>query len=409
MSELDALIRAGLRQLADVRTPTSDAPDVMAVVRTRVARRHRRRVAAVVATPLALLGVGAWAAWPAGNEHTAVVTEPEPTTTTVVDDREPSDSATDLEESTVPGVEVLDPGPLSARRWPAVVDLRDGRIFVWGGEDAGDYGEGLVDGATFDIATGEWTLIEPAPLDPDSRRRNVAILADRDVVIFGNTSVVSWNIDSGEWRSDGIELPHPVDAAVWTGEEIVAFSPHPHDDAGIDSWTAIDPATATTRPLPGTTHPVHQIGWVGGEVITLGRTDCCGNYEAMAFDPETSSWRALPPGSISPGWFSGAQHGDSIIVVDDSGWSAAFDASTGEWREMPAVPLASTREGAQVVGTDRGPVALLGRSISILEDDRTWRSMPLSPGVDELLAEPVGIEAGESRGSDRSTMARPTP
>lgn len=388
MTDLDERLGSALERLAAERAP-GPATDVLAPVHARVRRRHRARLGATFALPLLFIGLMAWAAWPTERDETPVVTDPDPTTTTTL----PA-AVDEAASDAVPGVVELDPGPLSPRRWPAVVDLGDGRLFVWGGESADDYLEGLVDGAVYDTADGAWSLIDPAPVPPDASRGSTAVLAGRYVVVFSDTSAAAWDVDTGEWRTIDGELPGPVHDAVWTGDEVLAFSPRATVEAVTDKWTAIDPATAEMRSLPDTMHVVQHIEWMNDQVITVGRTDCCGDYEASAFDPSSSTWRELPGGSISPGWFTGARSGDSIVLVDDSGWAAAFDGRTEEWQELPVVPIASTREAVEVVETGAGPAALLGSSISLLDDDGVWHPMPLEPGVDGLLARPVGFGGG---------------
>ena len=303
-----------------------------------------------------------------------MVTDPTPTTTTVGEE-DPEAAAPD----TAPGVEILDPGPLSARMGASLVELDDGRILVWGGTSTSEFGlesdVRMHDGATYDPATDEWTMITSAPV-PDTAG---ALLADGEVLALGPDAIVGWNARLDSWRIVEDDLPGQPESAVWTGDQlIVATRPFASDAL---SWIAVDPASGAVVAMPAP--PVEIAGtpmWTGTDVLILGKPYGVGHparIEGVAFSPSDGEWRRLASTSDFVQAIDTAWTGTTALVVDSTHEAYSYDPETDSWSEMPAIPGTSGEWIPQII-SDGDRTVVLSSGVHVLDEDRGWIPLPYS-------------------------------
>lgn len=394
MTDLDDVIREGLGQLAATRTPT----DGLAAqgIRARVARRSRTRHVLGAAVPLVATGAFATIAlWPSDDgADTVVVTDPEPTvtTTTVRDDID-----TDATSWDVPGIETLDPGPLSARMTPAVLWTDEG-ILVWGGRtESGNFPfeetTSFADGALYDPGADTWTSIAEAPFPSSLGAAAEAVLvADGRVVAFGDDTAGVWDPSSDTWRELG-PIPGPLSDPIWTGEWIVATVRDGYY-ASTARWIRVDPTTGETTDLPAPPIALEraEVVWTGQEVIAVGKPEGIPfptAAEGVAYDPTSERWRQLPRAPIEVQAPTITWDGDEVLLVDHSMASAIYDPATNEWRAIAAMPAIFFEGG--VTSTSAGGYSLIANRMVVRLPSGAWVPVAEDPTL-PLFAD--GMAAG---------------
>jgi hypothetical protein len=216
--------------------------------------------------------------------------------------------------------------PIAPRGFPLVA-LADGRALVWGGSEyepiapdrgfPADAGASLDDGAVYDLATGEWQAIPPAPID--------AML-----------------VSVAHWDGERLFVWAGGDGAVWTG-------------AG--GWRAIAPFPL--EPRGGAAVAVdedHVVVW-GGGVDREGAGERLFSDGAV-YDRRADRWEIMPDAPLSERSFSnpssvggnaliddgraliagGAETSPDLVYHHDGAW---FDIDAGTWAPIATGPAAA--------------------------------------------------------------------
>jgi hypothetical protein len=304
---------------------------------------RRVAAAAVALAVFATAGVFAW-----DLSHPDVVPPPPPPATDT-----PVDLAAELPE----GWSEL-PAPPEVRSGAATA-WSGSQLFVWGGFVFGGSGDkpSSDDGFVFDAVSREWLALPPSPLG--ARSLAASAWTGRELLVWGGTDLDAWPYEGYEdgaafdpstqrWRS---LPPAPIEGrapmSVWTGEELIVWgtavrvTPRPTDGA------AFDPDTDTWRRIADA--PIELTDatavWTGEEMIVFGAALRGGNFPetetaiGAAYDPDTDSWRELPPSELSPQASTAAWTGRELVAWDYLNGTAAYDPISDRWRELPRVPI----------------------------------------------------------------------
>ena len=291
-----------------------------------------------------------------------------------------------LVRSGVPGGnEVARPAaaPPPRLEWTAIVDApldprsepvsawTGSELIVWGGavpSEAADDHSSLLDGASYDPAADEWTMLPRSPLRTSAGR--TAVWTGSEMIVWGGEEVGSHGVpDTGaaydpatrKWR----KLPQAPywslagHGAVWTGDEMIVWGGVTYDDR---AGAAYNPETNRWRSIPqGPLDVRHgsEVLWTGDRMVVWGGLSQDGSAttggEGAAFDPATGVWTPIAESPLeSPGAPVSIWTGEEMIVAGGFGATAvtaegaAYDPATDEWREIRDVPAAEGRDGAPV-------------------------------------------------------------
>jgi N-acetylneuraminic acid mutarotase len=238
----------------------------------------------------------------------------------------------------------LPTGPLSGRVDAQAVWV-DGEVIVISGDPPALSSSQQVytDLAAFSPTTNKWTTLAPMPL-----ASNQLVLAV--VAVATNDRLYAWE----EWQ-------HAVNNAdgsgeIYSGLDLYIFDPTDN------SWT---PDVAASRPadgMPDNNAPdgVGTAIWAGTNIVVPPTEPWCGDCPGPGFmggqgrqlDPMANSWRKIAPGPIddlNPQAF--VWTGKAFVEFDTGaeangpagstlpGQAAAWDPSTGTWKQLPAAPL----------------------------------------------------------------------
>jgi hypothetical protein len=355
-AHLTAILVSEQAPIGDV----SDEADTIDVAVERAARpEHSRRrvmiaVAALVGAAAALATVVVVTSGDGSIEpvdDTVVPTNPTidetvPATDPAVDDTAPTaepatDITPDLFTDIAPGSTIDLPEAPIAGRSQSVVVWTGTEMIVWGGstyDRATDTVPSFDDGAAFDLATGVWRVIAPAPLRPR----------------FAAT-------------------------AVWTGTEMIVWGGFVDEDVRTHDGAAYNPTSDSWRMLPatpfsmGSGNTLTPMVWTGDEAIVTTEA------ATAAYDPVTDSWRRLDHivGFAKPIWT-----GDAIVWVSDN--LTRWDPETDTWTTVPG----AYADVVGIPGAD-GDIATfiavpteVGAPVHLLDADLTPISeLPAFPGT----------------------------
>lgn len=388
----------------------------------RMARRQRRRRGAALGVVAVVVFVGGLVVAQGGTRSSG----PASIGTTTTIDRAPLEEP----EGWAPMAEApISPRSSSATAWTGT------ELLVWRGQGAfsdGGGGEpGRTDGAAYDPAADRWRPMADDPL-PDSPNvigayQYASAWTGRELIVWGGPGpeAAAYDPATDTWRRID---PGPLEertqfASVWTGTELVVVGGgrplfDVEDDEVRLTGATYDPTTDRWRDVPAM--PRELVGlqgvWDGTEVLVVGE-EVAGDETsrrtlAFGLDVETMRWteRAAPPMDrvmAPPVWT-----GDEVVAVGagprpetdepdgrpaaPSSRAAAYDPSTGTWREVPvpegfdtstlAEPIAvwSGREvlllGSSLpwfTSADEPPAALQG--VAFDPASGTWRALPDAP------------------------------
>ena len=284
-----------------------------------------------------------------------------------------------------------------------------------------------------DIRPGSTVRLPPAPIPeaPPGERLPVALVwsgselimwsgvddGDDDLLSAGNGA--AFDLSSGTWRSIApapIEF-RPYARTTWTGTEMFVWGGQVGYDVAQETHisaadgAAYNPTTDTWRRLPDAPIEAGQgccAMWTGDEVVILGAGS--PGPQAAAYDPETNEWRRLgdPPGLPEGDTF---WTGETILSMvrmgpDEPLSLLRYDLSTDEWQivdedtnyadlvpvtggngEVRTVLALPTETGAPVAVLDRA-----GDAIGTLPGHPGDRVTPVTLG-EEIVAS--GVWVGE--------------
>ncbi len=352
-----------LRRYGDAVTATVDAVPAADVgsISTEPTRR-RRPVWQPLLAAAAAVGLVAGGLWFA----TSSSDPPSPSS-------EPSSAEPKITTGSGPGIELLDPGPLTPRADAAVAWTGE-ELMVWGGDiEAANQGLPGPDrhygaGAAYNPATREWRRMADGPV-PTNAETPLAVATDRGVVIARGTSVALWDPKTNTWRKLD-DAPSAVTDLTSTGTEVVSVSVNAALDLGTGRWQSLpEPPLKLERPVAV---------WTGAELVVVGQLSF---YEpgAVAFDPERGNWRELPtPPALNPAALSADRDGDRVIFVDYEMHVAAYrrDAGTDAWRVLPSVPARFYEDSPTLASVPPAIIVRTGAAVVVRGPNNIWTPVP---------------------------------
>lgn len=165
----------------------------------------------------------------------------------------------------------------------------------------------FTDGARYDPASGQWSLLPTQGQPAVSNRAAASAWTGAAFVVFDGTTAGSgrWVEALDAWQPISMpSLPIAPEASVWTGRSLFVFEGGQGAlyDPASDAWTL----TATTG-LPSARHAV----WTGAEILVVGETG------GAHYDPALDQWRSMPThGAVWPnGNRAVAWTGEALLVL----------------------------------------------------------------------------------------------
>lgn len=147
-------------------------------------------------------------------------------------------------------------------------------------------------------------------------------------------------------------------------------------------WQPIDPGPLSTRGEP-------KAAWTGKEVLVVGGlliNEYAATTDGAAFDPETGSWRRIPPRPMAGRVIHAVWTGEELVTLGTEGISldklttaAAFNPTTNLWRTIALPPSAQVPQ--EVVWTGEHVLTWQpeGTSPGALYDPKQDRWTPIPP------------------------------
>ena len=226
------------------------------------------------------------------------------------------------------------------------------RLLAWGGCNPGGAGacEPTAGGFGFDPATRTWSPLENAPVAG----------ANADVVWTGKEAIFlledenrlegqAYDPATGAWRT--IATP-PIEprfgaVAVWTGSEVILWGGGDPDDPTVAGGAAYDPVGDSWRTIAGAPVGLNLASgmWTGREMLVFGSLLDDRNIAETRFsvgasyDPNTDTWRQLPPSELSPQATSAVWIGDRAVAWDYDVHSQEYNAGLNAWSPPLKMPL----------------------------------------------------------------------
>lgn len=292
------------------------------------------------------------------------------------------------------GWQTLDPGPLEPREGAAVVWTGE-ELVVWGGTRT-ETGVGFADGAAFDPASGEWRTMSSPPVDRGGLAGGVwtgeevlvwsaEIDGERDDL--ADWTVLAWDPATDQWRAAGerclvgnevrrcpVAMPDRswgVGALepVWTGEEILDIGIGAAYDPASDVWR-----TLPERPIQGT---AGAAAWTGDALVILvaNRSDASyppGESVALAYEPDTDRWEALPPTGVGENGVDLTWDGRHLVALDYEMRAGTFRPGDDAWEALPPLPMRFSECSPQLAPVAGTVFARHCSGQALLTEDREW-------------------------------------
>lgn len=283
-----------------------------------------------------------------------------------------------------------------------------------------------------------WQPMSPSPLA--GRMGAASVWTGTEIIIAGGTrdDVAGLGEEAQASNSDGVRIKvtnfadaaaydpvtdrwrpiaaAPVDAladdAIWTGRVMLVrgiLAPADPNDAPTAKMLAYEPTSDTWTSYPAPDRSSDTIGvtsvWTGTELVLWGHPYRRSETFAAAFNPTTGEWRDLPGGPLSGlFWPAAVWTGTEVIVISSETnatgrrtqlLAAALDPVTGDWRDLPPVPLGYGFEDAALLWTGThavvagGSFADLGNRQVALWDaaTETWSVGGMLPGAGRSQAQ----------------------
>ncbi|HEX9969144.1 MAG TPA: hypothetical protein VGB03_03320 [Acidimicrobiales bacterium] len=426
MDDLEARVRRALAVMTAGVEPSPELDQRVAAVVARPRPPRWRTPTAVAAVVVVVLGAVALFV---GRD----------------DERQAVDVVAPPPPAVIGGWNLAEPSPLGEPRRAASVVWTGREAIVWGGArlGVGDGGDlGSADGAAYDPAARRWRRIADAPIA--NRYRHKAVWTGREMIVWGGVVTGSggrsdrpdgaaYDPATDTWRRIATSpLPGPSrtsldagQAVVWTGREMIAWG-RVFDGGYATEGAAYDPATDRWRrvaALPearqgppelfATPEGVLASGRVAGVPKTLDpqRGELYRlTAEVDLYDPDTDTWKPLPPSELSPrGGVGPVWSGRELLVpgiattqvADPYRITARYRPDEQRWVDMAVAPappgfgLASKVWAGRellLTGTvpDGGPRSPYRKPVAYAYDPETdrWRDVP--PPPDDLFDDTSG-------------------
>jgi hypothetical protein len=232
-----------------------------------------------------------------------------------------------------------------------------------------------------------WTKL---PLPPRVNAQASTVWTGSELVTWGSGCAEAGRTGSCEPTTEGYVLrpggsrwratpPAPVSGAgargVWTGSEAVFLLPRRlacctgfRTVSQPTTGVAYDPDTRTWRVLPPAPVPIHEDGvqaWTGTEIVIWGgggrHIEKVDPAVGAAYNPATDTWRRIAPAPLALNLASASWSGKEVLVfgslLDGRNYAAtrtavgaAYDPATDSWRSIPPSALSAQATSAVWVG-----------------------------------------------------------
>ncbi len=246
-------------------------------------------------------------------------------------------------------------------RLPPPPKVRDGASFVWTGSTLLAWGgcdPSIKDdcvrtpgGFAFDPTTRTWRALPDAPV---AGAYADGVWTAKEAIFLGlrhtkRLDGEAFDPATNTWR----RIPSaPVGpkwggVRVWTGSELLVWGGGHPGTPGPERGAAYDPETNAWRRVGDAPHGLNLASgmWTGREVLVFGsllngkhRADTPTSVGA-AYDPETDTWRELPPSALSPQATSAVWVGNRMVAWDYEVHSQEYDPARGGWSAPVKMPL----------------------------------------------------------------------
>ncbi len=313
----------------------------------------------------------------------------------------PPSSGTGLELAV--GWNRLPDAPLEGRTHATVVGL-DSRVFVFGGwewlcppgSDCSDpTGPPFADGAVFDISTGTWTELTPAPRPFSSSHvatagSDIYLLAPEPGSLEAN--IFRYRTADDEW--DTLESPGGGFTLATVDNRVIAYRELVVNEGASDyileidgSWTLIP-----DDPMPPT-HDRFVVDFDGRLLLFGSSRESSPSTKLVAeYDLATETWTELS--SPGTGGYQAWRSGDVVVLNPhfSSAGGGILDPLTDRWSDFPTGPESDSWRGdlAGVVHDDTATYEYPGGWVLDTAEAR-WLRVPLA--TDDGLPDDGGIGA----------------
>ncbi len=286
-------------------------------------------------------------------------------------------------------------------------------------------------------AGGSWRTLPAWPnggelgSNQNGREDFAAVATGSEVVVWGGrvdggavyTDGAMLDTRTNTWRpmADGPVGGRYGTATAWTGHEVV-FIGGSNDSTGEHSFTdgaAYDPSTDRWRQIPLSPFSSglgYRAVWTGTEVVVaggagpidraVGQQPTVRKNEAAAYNPDTNTWRKLPPLPTDLSFLDMVWSGTEVLVAGGQSFRtesscctngpvlvAALNPSTGTWRTAPASPTSSQAASIAWTGSEllAVPYRAGGDSASTWDPvTNIWTARPL-PNGPSCEAQPLAV------------------
>lgn len=212
--------------------------------------------------------------------------------------------------------------------------------------------------------TGDWSLIEPAPLDPSGHLPQRSFWTGESLLVINGghnsksmqgavyePSQATWQpiADSPLGRRDGY-------SAVWTGQQLIVWG-GAGEGGGLNDGATYDPETDEWRMLsdsPLSARSGHSAVWTGTRMVVQGGSPGSGLLaDGAVYDPVRDSWTLTAPAPDGGRYDAMAVWTGSQMAI----WGGAgskglssdgllYDPNSDTWSRMNHSPLAGRVEAA---------------------------------------------------------------
>ncbi len=207
----------------------------------------------------------------------------------------------------------LAPAPLMRRRLPSAI-WTGTEMIIWGGLI--DHFRPAADGAAYNPLTNSWRLLPAGPLA--ARYAHAAVWTGTEMILWGGNrgegpaygDGAAYDPTTNTWRTLS-QAPISgrltgTGSGAWTGTEVIVWGGYDSSEEDADALAdgaAYNPITDTWRPLPpAPLNPGQADGivWTGTEIV-LWTPDTQGVPGGAAYDPLADTWRELAPPPTAEG------------------------------------------------------------------------------------------------------------
>ena len=306
------------------------------------------------------------------------------------------------------------PGPLSPRAAPVMAGWGDAVVVAGGRQElpcgpaascAGDPRPTERDGAVYDVPSGTWTALPPAPLPLDAISN--AVLDDVLYVLCNKpgsnrVDLVALDLRTRAWST--VPAP-PIDGTYLrltaAGDRLVAA---PHEQPSASSrdaaWIPAQQRWELLPPSPFGRSYDRAMTWTGTALVLVtpgsppGAEDTGPSFVQAAV-LESDGWRELPESDLVIGgashWaYAGGRVVSATTLAADGGEVNPFgrmlpsggflDPETGSWSALPTAPDVQRRFGLPHAASDRWVVE---DGLVLDAVDERWHVLQPPPEVGE--------------------------